>query len=76
MLPWPNNGGMADGMARNSLMAGGMAVWSNGRIDGNGLMAGMVMAGMVEWQNGEWLSCEFRAEFCGIPENFRFQTLF
>ena len=52
MLLRPNNGGMAEGTARNGVMARGMAEWSNGRIDGNGRMAGM--AGMAEWQNGEW----------------------
>ena len=50
MLLRPNNGGMAEGMARNGVMARGMAEWSNGGIDGNGQMAGMV--GMVEWRNG------------------------
>ncbi len=47
----PNNGGMAEGMACDGVMARGMAEWSNGGIDGNGRMAGM--AGMAEWQNGE-----------------------
>ncbi len=41
------NGGMSDGMARNGVMARGMAEWSNGGIDGNGQMAGM-----AEWRNG------------------------
>ncbi len=50
MLLRPNNGGMAEGMARNGVMAWGMAEWSNGGINGNGRMVGM--AGMVEWQNG------------------------
>ena len=55
MLLRPNNGGMAEGMACNGVMARRMAEWSNGGIDGNGRMAGMAgMAGMAEWQNGEW----------------------
>ncbi len=52
MLLRPNNGGMAEGMACNGVMARGMEEWSNGGINGNGQMAGM--AGMAEWQNGEW----------------------
>ena len=53
MLLRPNNGGMAEGMACNGVMARGMAEWSNGGIDGNGQMAGMAgMAGMAEWRNG------------------------
>ena len=55
MLLRPNNGGMAEGMACNGVMARGMAEWSNGGIDGNGRMVGM--AGMAEWRNGgmaEW----------------------
>ena len=47
MLLPPNNGGMAEGMACNGVMAWGMAEWSNGGIDGNGRMAGM-----AEWRNG------------------------
>ncbi len=50
MLLRPNNGGMAEGMACNGVMAWVMAEWSNGGIDGNGRMAGM--AGMAEWRNG------------------------
>jgi hypothetical protein len=50
MLLRPNNGGMAEGMARNGVMAQGMAEWSNGGIDGNGPMA--EMAGMTKWRNG------------------------
>ena len=50
MLLRPNNGGMAEGMACNGVMAWGMAEWSNGRIDRNGRMA--EMAGMAEWRNG------------------------
>ncbi len=50
MLLRPNNGGMAERMARNGVMARGMAEWSNGGFDGNGRMAGM--AGMAEWRNG------------------------
>jgi hypothetical protein len=49
MLLRPNNGGMAEGMACNGVMAWGMAEWSNGRIDGNGRNGGM-----AEWQIGEW----------------------
>ncbi len=55
MLLRPNNGGMAEGMACDGVMAWGMAEWSNGGINGNGRMAGM--AGMAEWRNGgmaEW----------------------
>jgi hypothetical protein len=42
MLLWPkNNRGMSDGMAWNGVMAHRMVEWSNGRIIGNGQMAGM-----------------------------------
>ena len=61
MLLRPNNGGMAEGMACDGVMARGMAEWSNGGIDGNGRMAGM--AGMAEWRNGgmaEWGMVQWR----------------
>jgi len=61
MLLRPNNGGMAEGMACNGVMARGMAEWSNGGINGNGRMAGM--AGMAEWRNGgmaEWGMVQWR----------------
>jgi hypothetical protein len=46
MLLWPkNNGGISDGMAWNGVMAHGMAEWSNGRINGNGQIVGM-----MEWE--------------------------
>ncbi len=45
---------MAEGMACNGVMAWGMAEWSNGRIDGNGRMAGM--AGIAEWRNGRMVN--------------------
>ncbi len=50
MLLRPNNGGTAERMACNGVMAQGMAEWSNGGINGNGRMA--EMAGMAEWRNG------------------------
>jgi hypothetical protein len=50
MLLQPNNGGMAEGMACDGVMARGMAEWSNGGIDRNGRMAGV--AGLAEWRNG------------------------
>jgi hypothetical protein len=40
MFLWPKNN-------ENGVMAHAMAEWSNGRIDGNGQMAGM-----AEWRNG------------------------
>ncbi len=57
MLLRPNNGVMAEGMGCNGVMAQGMAEWSNGRIDGNGRMAGMVEwwnGGMAEWGMVQW----------------------
>ncbi len=55
-----NNGGMAEGMAWNGVMARGMAEWVKWRIDGNGGNGGMaewLNGGMAEWRNGgmaEW----------------------